>query len=39
MEKIKKLISDYKEWSFKHPIRNIFLIGFILGFILGAILC
>jgi|LauGreDrversion4_2_1035121.scaffolds.fasta_scaffold1319154_2 hypothetical protein len=39
MEKIKKLITDYKKWAAKHPIKSTFLTGFVLGFILGAVLC
>lgn len=39
MEKIEKIINDYKKWSSKHPIKSTFLTGFILGFILGAVLC
>jgi flavorubredoxin len=39
MEKIKELVEKYKQWSQKHPTRNVFLMGFVLGFIIGAILC
>jgi hypothetical protein len=39
IEQIKQSIQKHKEWVEKHPLKNVFLLGFVLGFIVGAILC
>lgn len=37
-DKVLQFLKNYKQWSEKHPVRNVFIIGFGIGFILGAII-